>query len=176
MKSKLLNYSCAAAIFVALVIPIQVSAQQDRDHRGRHYQYKLVDMGTFGGPSSAFNDGNPPLSRIVNNRGTAVGTADTAVADPYSPNCLTDCFVSHGFEWRNGKVTDLGALPGVNNSYALEINEHSLIVGVSENGLLDPLTGFPEINGVIWRTVRSRTWARSEEVRASQPESITTVR
>lgn len=140
-----------ATTFLALAIPLQLPAQQDRDHRGKHHQYKLVDLGTFGGPSSYFNDGNPPLSRIVNNLGIAVGTADTAAADPYSPNCLTDCFVSHGFEWRNGTVTDLGALPGVNNSYALAINEHSLIVGVSENGIVDPLTGFPEINGVIWK-------------------------
>jgi hypothetical protein len=48
-----------------------------------------------------------------------VGGADTSIPDPYFPNCLIDCFVTHAFDWHNGVLTDLGALPGVDVSFAL---------------------------------------------------------
>ena len=48
-------------------------------------------------------------------------------------------------------MTDLGALPGTNNSIPSEINRHGSIVGSSQNGLIDPLSGFPESRAVMWR-------------------------
>ena len=33
----------------------------------------------------------------------------------------------------------------------LWINDRGVVVGVSENGLIDPLTGFPEIDAVVWK-------------------------
>jgi uncharacterized membrane protein len=45
----------------------------------------------------------------------------------------------------------LGALPGVNNSISLWINSRSWVVGASENGAIDPLTGLPEMDAVLWR-------------------------
>jgi hypothetical protein len=43
-------------------------------------------------------------------------------------------------------------LAGVNNSGSpYWINERGDVVGVSENGLLDPLNGLPEIDAVIWK-------------------------
>jgi probable HAF family extracellular repeat protein len=151
MSFRSLKFISATTIFCALAISSQLAAQQNQEHNGTHHRYKLIDLGTFGGPLSFFSDGNPPLTKIVNNRGIGVGTADTAVPDPYSPNCLTDCFVAHTFQWKDGVLTDLGALPGVNSGFPIAINERGLIVGVSENGVIDPLTGFPEAVAVLWR-------------------------
>jgi probable HAF family extracellular repeat protein len=43
-------------------------------------------------------------------------------------------------------------LQNVNNSgQPTWINERRVVVGVSENGLIDPLANFPEIDGVVWK-------------------------
>jgi probable HAF family extracellular repeat protein len=124
-------------LFAALAMPVGMGAQdkpsQNNEHK--HHQYKLIIFGTFGGPQSYITAGP-----VLTPSGMATGWADTAVPDPYSPNCFNpDCFVSHTFTWDNGALTDLGALPGVNSSSP----------GVSENGAIDPLTGFPEVRAVL---------------------------
>ena len=55
----------------------------------------------------------------------------------------------------NGVITDLGALPGVNSSAPVWISDNGLIAGISENGLIDPLTGFPQLRAVLWNRSRS---------------------
>jgi probable HAF family extracellular repeat protein len=45
----------------------------------------------------------------------------------------------------------LGALPGVNSSYAGAINANGLIAGLSQNGVIDPLLGVPETQAVLWK-------------------------
>ena len=80
-----------------------------------------------------------------------MGTADTPNPDPFSPNCFFDCFVAHAFLGNNDTLTDLGALPGGGNgSFAYASNDRRQEVGVSENGVIDPLTGFPEVHAVLW--------------------------
>ena len=59
--------------------------------------------------------------------------------------------MAHAAEWHNGTLTDLGALPGVNSSFPFWINDLGDEVGISENGLIDPLTGSPEIVAVYWK-------------------------
>jgi probable HAF family extracellular repeat protein len=88
----------------------------------------------------------------INRNGRAVGAADLALHDPYDPNCFNfDCFVQHAYAWKNDTATDLDALaPGV-SSFALAVNDFGLIGGLSENGLIDPLTGFPEVIAVAWK-------------------------
>ena len=76
------------------------------------------------------------------------------------PDCLQiDCFVWHGVVRDvNGVLTDLGALgtlPGGNNSAPVWITETGLIAGLSENGLIDPLTDFPQFRAVLWNRDRS---------------------
>ncbi len=48
-------------------------------------------------------------------------------------------------------MTDLGTLPGVNlSSNATWVSTNGTIVGVSENGRIDPLLGIPEVRAVLW--------------------------
>ena len=53
-------------------------------------RYKLIDIGTLGGPS-AYGALIGPGSQLLNNAGTVAGTADTSTLDP---DC--GCFVSLG--------------------------------------------------------------------------------
>ena len=142
MNSRILMRMTAVILFTALALPLSLTAQNTR--------YKLIDLGTFGGPNSFFAGTFPP-AEVVNNAGTAIGTADTSIPDPFFPFCFNpDCFVSHAFKWQNGTLTDLGVLPGGSSSDADYISASGRITGFSQNGLIDPLTGFPEVRAVVW--------------------------
>ena len=52
---------------------------------------------------------------------------------------------------RDGITTDLGTLSGGLSSFAYTVNNRGLIIGQSQNGSIDPLTGLPELRGVLWR-------------------------
>src|SRR6476620_1417974 len=80
-------------MFSALVVPL--ATQAGPPPAETHPRYKLIDLGTLGGPSSTFEG----LSETINNQGTAIGTADTAVPDPFAPNCFgPNCLVQHAFQ------------------------------------------------------------------------------
>jgi hypothetical protein len=138
------SYSSILVItLLALAIPIYGAAAQ------KHHHDKFVDVGNFGG-SNAFVSAPLPGEVQINQRGLVAGVADTPDADPYSPNCLVDCSLAHAFAWKDGVLRDLGALPGTNNRFAFSANVRGLIVGLSENGAFDPLTGYPEVHAVLW--------------------------
>ena len=97
------------------------------------------------------------MGRPLNNQGTVVGCADTSTSDPNYPNFNpflspfgADPFIFHTFEFEKGIVTGVGALPGVNSSCESFLTDGGLIVGGSENGLIDPLTGWPAMEAVAW--------------------------
>ena len=139
----------AIAAIALAAMPVLSSAQNEETERHNRFpRYRLIDVGTFGGPTS-YASADFIGARTLNNREIATGTADTSAPDPTCFN--VDCFVSHVFRWQDGKVTDLGALPGGNNSAATEINERGEIVGLSSNGKIDPSTGLPEGHAVLWR-------------------------
>lgn len=141
-----------AAAFLALTIAVQLSAQENKDHQNEHHKYKVVDLGTLGGPASFIPN---PWSEDANRRGAVIAEADTLTLDPYSPHCFqASCLVNHGFKWHDDVRTDLGALPGANSSFPAWINERGGVAGFSENGQIDPLTGFPEVVGVLWKDGR----------------------
>jgi uncharacterized membrane protein len=117
---------------------------QETDLAITHHHYTLIDLGTFGGRQSYLNF----YAQVLNSHGTIAGFADTPAGDPHFPNfdlCANpDCLVSHGFVRRNGVVADLGALSPDTSSAALWISDSGMIVGVSGNGITDPLLGMPE--------------------------------
>src|ERR1700674_123760 len=142
-----------AIVLAALVIPAGL-AQDSHHHSARHPHYKLIDIGTFGGPQSYI----PPYTgfsiSILNNQGVLIGAADTSQPDPFPNFCFnSDCFVSHAFRREEGgELTDLGALPGGGSSASQWMSRSGLIAGLSENGLTDPLVpGFPEFRAVLWQ-------------------------
>ncbi len=147
MKTNRSAYIGAIALFAVLNIVSEALAQQPH--------YKLIDVGTFGGPQSYLNNGNDGnnSATVLNNRGTLAGWADTPTPDPFPSFCFDDdCFVSHAFQWHGGVRTDLGALTDGVSSQANWISASGLIAGVSENGEIDPLIpGLPEFRAVLWR-------------------------
>jgi probable HAF family extracellular repeat protein len=151
MKFETWSAVITATLFAALELPIVSTAQEEKVQKKEHHHYKLVDMGTLGGPNT-FPQGVSSLA--INSRGLAVAQAETSIPDPYSPNCLQppECLAARTISWQNGVQTDLGALPGVGNTSApLWLNDQGTIVGISENGVIDPLTGSPEIRAVRWK-------------------------
>ena len=145
MKSRTLTFISAITLFAALAIPVRLAAQ--------HTRYKLIEIGTFGGPASYLGDpGVGPGVLHLNNRGVLIGHADTAFSDPNAPdNCDNpDCFLSHGFRWEDGVLTDLGTLPGGNRSQAISINARGWIAGGSTTGEFDPLTGLLQFHTALW--------------------------
>jgi probable HAF family extracellular repeat protein len=140
------NHFKLALIVGSLALPLITQAEQPPAKE--HSRYKLIDLGTLGGPSSTVAGED----KIVNNHGTVIGGADTAIPDPFAPNCFTaSCFVQHAFQWQDGVRTDLGALADGVSSIAIYINEKGDVVGLSQNGLIDPLTGGPEYFAVLWK-------------------------
>jgi probable HAF family extracellular repeat protein len=138
-----------STLFLALALAVQLGTPAPATAQsGQQPRYRLVDLGTFGGPASYFPNG---FDGILNNHGTAAGWANTAEPDPL---CLgaPNCFATHAFKIENDVVTDLGVLDGGTDSQAVWVSANGLIVGLSQNGEFDPLVpGFPEVRGVLWR-------------------------
>jgi probable HAF family extracellular repeat protein len=138
MKTRL--FAIILLVNALALIPAKMNAQQTR--------YKLIDLGTFGGQASYFQNG---FDGILNPNGAAVGGADTPAPDPDPAFCFNfDCFVSHAFQWRDGKLTDLGTLAPGWSSAAFWTSNTGLAVGISQNGMIDPLFGFGEFRAALW--------------------------
>ncbi len=137
-----------AILCATVALNSQLIAQNNPQHHPRHQHYKLYDVGTFGGPNS---EGSFQANTLSTEG--FIGFGDTALSDPFYPNCFIDCYVAHAFLWRHGHAFDLGALPGSNggnSSVAWAINNSGLAVGLSEDGNIDPATGYPSIRPVAW--------------------------
>ena len=155
MKSRRVT-SIIVMAWLGMALPVSLAAQDraKRDHRGYHH-YQLIDIGTFGGPNSTFA-GFPPVAKVINNRGMAVGGNDTPTPEPSGPcfnqvvNGAGDCYLSYGFKWQDGIAKKLGALPGLNSSFPIWVSDNGLVAGISENGI-DPLTGSFAFEAVLWR-------------------------
>ena len=126
MNTKKLVCVTTMTLVAALAITIPLSAQDKTDHH-KHHQYKLIDLGTFGGTNSYV----PNFSLVsISSQGGVIVEADTTIPDPYYPNCWqTDCLVNHPGIWQDGVLTDVGVLPGVNSAGANWINALGVSVG-----------------------------------------------
>ena len=133
-----------AALIALLSIPALMGAQ-GQPPKHSHYVLKVLD--TLGGPHSQVNFN----SVVMNARGTVAGGASTAIPDPICTFDYPFCFYFHAVKWQDGVLTNLGTLPGGNNSFAIGINSHGTAVGGSENGLVDPAFG-PQLIATLWRT------------------------
>jgi probable HAF family extracellular repeat protein len=151
LLAPLARYLIAVGATVALLVGSALAASVAANE---HHRYKLIDIGTLGGLTS-YEDVNGPGNQLLNNAGIVTSFADTAIPDPRAstPNlCYNpDCFLSHAFRWKDGVLTDLGALSGMNSSAAGAINARGWSVGQSQNGLTLPQTGFPQIRATLWR-------------------------
>jgi probable HAF family extracellular repeat protein len=170
VMKKSLQYSIAmCSLFAVLALPV-VSFGQSSESRSnpKHHQYKVVDLGTLGGPQSFFNEeGVPsfPGSTVLNRAGTVAGISDSSVPDPFNPFCYgPDCDVMYAFRWQDGVQTNLGVLPqsptaGAQapcldcawSSWAFWISDNGLVAGESENNLIDPLVNAPASLAVLWK-------------------------
>jgi probable HAF family extracellular repeat protein len=138
----------AAFVTLALAIPARLSAQA----LANHPRYKLIDLGTLGGPHS-YGSVNGDGFQLLNNSGVVASYADLAVPDPNAAFfcSVPDCFQEHAFRWQDGVMTDIGALPANNNSAAGSINARGWITGQSQSSVLDPILGIPEYRAVLWK-------------------------
>jgi probable HAF family extracellular repeat protein len=160
MKSRCLMRFSAMTLFAALAIPLQVSAQDNQDHQHKHHHYQVVDVGTFGGPASFVAETIEFVSATgeLSKAGVVVGGSTTSIPTTATSNPLLcggiaggipDVF--HVFGWQSGVVSDLGALAGATNcSVAGAISSKGVVVGASENGEIDPQTGFNQSRAVRW--------------------------
>ncbi len=74
----------------------------------------MTDLGTLGGKRSRSH------ALAINDAGQVVGWSETATGE------------THAFLWENGKMIDLGTLPGYAKSIASGINAKDQVVGYSE--------------------------------------------
>jgi probable HAF family extracellular repeat protein len=132
----------------ALAVPIRLVS---RAQSTNFLHYKLIDMGTFGGPNSS----SPGLNAL----GVAAGWSATTIPMIPTSNPLVCGGVDHigsvvtlAFKWQNGILTNLGALPGPHNcSEPFSVNDFGAIAGTSENGEVDPRTGGNVTRAVVWK-------------------------
>ena len=150
MNSKTWTRIIAMTSLAVLAIPAQVAAQDKHDQKPKHHHYKLIDIGTFGGPQSRIDYAVP-----LNNGGMVTGSADTPNLNPYfgndNPTFFPDPYIEHTFGWKNGVLTDLGSLPGGGISQPNCMNQRGDAAGNASNSVIDPMGGWPESRAVLYK-------------------------
>lgn len=148
MKPRNLLLFPSLIMVAVLATPLFLEAQGQQEAERVNRGYRIIELGTFGGPNSYFTS---ITGRSLNQRGLASGTADTPVAVT-PPFCLIDCFLTHAFLWKDGVFIDLGALPEMGGSFVNDINAKGAVTGISLNGGTSPvLGGVPLFDAVVWR-------------------------
>jgi probable HAF family extracellular repeat protein len=131
-----------ALLLVMLAMATSLFAQDKQNHKPQRYKLYLVPPPGGGADSAAV--GGPPGLSLLNNQGTLGCLGFTSVPDPIFG------FVIHGVQTRKGISTELGALPPAssNLSAPYSVSDDGVMVGISGNGQIDPLTGIPEYEAV----------------------------
>ena len=108
-----MKLACAAVVALGSLVSFAPAPAAQESAAGRRPQ-EVVVIGTFGGPTSVL--------RAVNDRGQAVGFSGVTSVNDW-----------HALLWEEGRMVDLGVLPGDDVSLALGINDRRQIVGTSGN-------------------------------------------
>jgi probable HAF family extracellular repeat protein len=95
-------------------------AQIENRHAPHQTRYRVVDLGTLGGTSSA--------GWGINDRGWISGVSS-----------LPGDMQTRAFLWRRGEMTDLGTLGGPNSWSYFPLNERGTVTGGAETSSLDPM-------------------------------------
>ncbi|GJM23095.1 MAG: hypothetical protein DHS20C15_30100 [Planctomycetota bacterium] len=98
-------------------------------------EYVYLQLGTLGGPDS--------VGYGLNASGQVVGWSSI-------PDCITEASETpcrRAYVWQDGVMTELGVLPGDDESFARAINDAGLVVGTSEVGIL---FGSGTFHAVAW--------------------------
>jgi probable HAF family extracellular repeat protein len=136
------NLSCAMALnnhgwtlsMNGVMDPVSnfINAKVVTGHAAINIDGLKIDLGTLGGPNSWMNWGG------INDRGEAVGMAETSVPDPDGEDL---CGFGTGltcrpFLWQNGHMSALPTLGG-NNGQASDINNRGQIAGTAQTTVTD---------------------------------------
>lgn len=167
MRNRLKVLMTVAFGVAALAAPLISSAQDTptKKYSTKHHHYKLIEMGTFGGPTSSIDrTGNPPsnsFNRVITRTGEVLGSGDTLIPDP---SCFAGCVVNYAFVSQNGDLTNLGVLPqnpivGAQTPcfdcgwsvFTFWISDSGLVAGQSLDNSIDPYTGWPAPMAVLWK-------------------------
>lgn len=138
--------------------PARLAAQEQHGQNAEKPRYMLVYLDELGGPHITV-DGNISccgiLPSIINDSGTAVGSAATSIPNPNSPVINNPYAVPNPFTivaaaWQGPIPINLGTLPGGYYSFANGISNSGLIAGISETGDIDPRLGVLEVHPTLW--------------------------
>jgi len=142
----------AVLMLVPFAMVCAAAAQETATGSHSYHHYKFVDLGTLGGPHS-YGSVNGDGFSLLNNSGIVASLADLNLPDPNQEyGCFnSDCYQAHAFQWKNGVMTDFGALPVNNNSAAGSINSRGWMTGQSQSDQIDPVVGIPEYRAVLWK-------------------------
>jgi probable HAF family extracellular repeat protein len=157
MTRMLQTLAAAIVSLAAVTIPFRLAAQEQT---GNFRRYKLIDIGTFGGPESyivPFDTLGSPNQ--INGRGAAVGGSatsipTTAVSNGFICGGVSGAvpFVNHAFEWQSGVIKNLPSLGGPGHcSVATGVNAYAEVAGQAEIGRVDPVLGIDELRAVVWK-------------------------
>jgi hypothetical protein len=83
MKSRTLTSIVAITLFAVLATPMLAAQEQKKEHT----RYKLIDLGTLGGPHS-YGSVNGDGFSLINNSGVVASFADNRLAGSQRPESL----------------------------------------------------------------------------------------
>lgn len=141
MRVKHRMWMVVVFLLAMLAMATSLIAQGEADQKPRRYKLYLV---LAPGDTDSSVPGGPPTFRMLNNQGTLGSAGSTSMPDPFFG------FVVHAVQSRKGVSTDLGALPPADANFSVpySVSDNGAMVGISGNGQIDPLTGFPEFEAV----------------------------
>lgn len=141
---------CGITLFAGLM-GITITMAAESNPKTKHHRYKVVDVGTFGGPN-ADTLTPPPAAQILTNNGIFVGTGETDLPDPFPSACFNpDCFVREPLLWFGGVRLHLPSLRRGYSGGPISVNDYGVSVGFAENGEIDPLVGAPKLKAALWK-------------------------